>query len=677
LKYTFVRSSSVQKMRVNPNIKGLFQSLDVIDRIKNGKAPSLDDMMSPLDGSFVFSLNNNSKIRLVHSRQDVVVTVRSALNDGWVHVRGKDEICTKVRLVSDSDYGGSRQFSLGGNPWKQSSSAFSKEKKSETILDSIDSRRALLRCLAKLFSQGWIVEVSTNFSPKNDALSNIVFGVDFSQDVSKSIDQEIRFDLNENVWKRCDFACISFHGPDKIRLCHDSVHTEAAAILVTGNSQCRGDVCAHPDEIVASIAIAIRDAWPMGLAEWSMVGQGTAFEFRLVGAPWKSSGADTVDVRQFTCLMLENLCGCGWMPVTTLCCTTTSNGFENLIVKRRRKNCTEKGIRSSSLPTEGWVLAEKPPKDPICCISLHEPNILRVIGFQDHDDVQVVVDTLSHMWPLAGVGDVFQHKDSVQVNLVGEPWSDNQRSIGSGYMIMARIMQTLAESCNLSLVNNCGALTLSKNKSSKSSFFFTKRKYEGDCPDGSYPVVVLSLHESGTIRLSNLTDSEDVLIPSLKKALELSWPDGVEELIKDVKHPVYTYNLNCCPWYSRGKRELHLKSMLGHVLAAVRCSGWKVIASADIFGDRDGSCPRTTSSGANAWFLTKDTELFEAPDVASESGVKDKENEQEQDNDQEQERNPDASVICGEAELSSRLSYTSSCISEDSFYSSDDSASVP
>mmetsp|Transcript_20807 Transcript_20807/g.47236 ORF Transcript_20807/g.47236 Transcript_20807/m.47236 type:complete len:249 (-) Transcript_20807:15-761(-) len=248
-------------MRTNPNLKEILTStgkagIDVIDRIKNGKTLAVDDMMSPLDGSFVLSLAGGNKVRVIHSAPEILGSIRDALGDGWENVRGREEERSKVRTITDRDYSGSREFSLGGCPWKQGGSAFSKNNKIDSVLDSVDARRALLRCLAKLYSKGWVVEVSTNFSPKNNALSNLVFSTNYSQEIPKNNDQEILFDPMENIWKRWDFACISLHGSNIIRLCYDSAQTEATAILVTGTSQCRGDACAHPDEIVAAIASA-------------------------------------------------------------------------------------------------------------------------------------------------------------------------------------------------------------------------------------------------------------------------------------------------------------------------------------------------------------------------------------------------------------------------------------
>jgi len=149
------------------------------------------------------------------------------------------------------NYGGSYEFKLRGRPWTGHGS------------DAITARRLMCRLLEALYDSGWVLAFATDISKKPEDKDTLIFR------------------LQNPIPAPRSWAAISFSNTDKIRLID------------------------APDELVQSVVSTYSD---MGVVQrhgpYFLEG---AYELKLRGRPWWSSGEETMTARRWLLILLAVL----------------------------------------------------------------------------------------------------------------------------------------------------------------------------------------------------------------------------------------------------------------------------------------------------------------------------------------------------------------------------------
>jgi len=183
-------------------------------------------------------MHMTDRIRLMNFPDPMIALIRSAINSCW-----------PGGIQQESDYAGSREFKLRGNPWRGMGG------------DGIHARRLMRVLLQALADAGWMLTLSTDISKKALDLDTLLFR------------------LQAPPPPRCAWICIAFSRHDRLRFID------------------------APPELVAAALAALRQAVQAPVPHQLPGVQ----EFKLVGQPWWATGAESMHARRILIVLLELL----------------------------------------------------------------------------------------------------------------------------------------------------------------------------------------------------------------------------------------------------------------------------------------------------------------------------------------------------------------------------------
>ncbi|TVY34725.1 hypothetical protein LSUB1_G005023 [Lachnellula subtilissima] len=212
-------------------------------RMSDSDAPSY----TPFRTTFAcLSLHQSDRIRMMQFRPEDVSAIRSVIQRHW----------TKG-LQSERVYSASYEFKLSGYPWYGQGS------------DAITSRVVVREIFAYLFSQGWILHLST--------------------DVSRS-----KYDKDSLIFRKqqtppppSEFIAITFNQGDRMRL------------------------IGAPNALLADVRMLLKEMNLLQAEDWKD-GKLQAWEYKMYGWPWHATGEETMTTRLLLLKLLETLESRGW-----------------------------------------------------------------------------------------------------------------------------------------------------------------------------------------------------------------------------------------------------------------------------------------------------------------------------------------------------------------------------
>jgi len=193
------------------------------------------------------SLNKNDTLRLIGIPQNLISVIRETIQACWL--RG---------IQAESNYFGSWEFKLCGNPWWASGT------------EAVDSRYLILKLIECLQQYGWTIIASIDSSRKPSDKSSLLFRL--SQP------------------RRSQVFCVSLNENDKLRLVN------------------------VPDNIKRVCEGVIHSQYILGVKRVQQYGN--SLEYKLHGYPWADS-LDGLHGRNLICHLFHALASHNWKPVTS------------------------------------------------------------------------------------------------------------------------------------------------------------------------------------------------------------------------------------------------------------------------------------------------------------------------------------------------------------------------
>ena len=187
-------------------------------------------------------------------------------------IRRTINTCWPKGVQDEKEYHGSHEFKLRGNPWRGSGN------------DAVYARRFMCKVLETLANIGWVVVVSTDISKTTNDKDTLLF----------------RYQRPPPA--PCDWMAISFSNNDLIRF------IDAPLPLI--------------DYMIENLGAFIQRHERHQLEG--------AYEFKLHGYPWYTSGGDTMKARQIALKLLEGLDYNGWTIYASVDQKTTAGGNSNM-----------------------------------------------------------------------------------------------------------------------------------------------------------------------------------------------------------------------------------------------------------------------------------------------------------------------------------------------------------
>ncbi|KAL4402373.1 hypothetical protein ACI68E_000138 [Malassezia pachydermatis] len=176
------------------------------------------------------SLHMTDRIRFIGFSPEALATVRQVVQQTW-----------QPGIQNERPYGGSHEIKLYGNPWRG------------IMGEAISSRRLMRNILAALYSQGWILTISTDISKKVTDKDTLIFR---HQTPSPP---------------PCEWISIAFSNADLIRF------ISAPRELVDDVAKDLGPILSRPTPLQHSEGV---------------------LELKLSGSPWYAEGRATMSARQ-------------------------------------------------------------------------------------------------------------------------------------------------------------------------------------------------------------------------------------------------------------------------------------------------------------------------------------------------------------------------------------------
>lgn len=183
------------------------------------------------------SFNLTDRIRLIGLSADVIDLMRDAITRSW------------GRIQNESDYYGTFEFKLVGNPWRGQGN------------DAVPSRRLLAAILTTMARLGW----------------NLLQAADVSK---KPYDKDTLFFEKGMPDPDAELFAMSFNMRDRIRI----IDAPSFAVCITD---------------------AIQTQWRNGIQ--STRDYHGSIEFKLSGNPWYPNGSETVYGRMLLCQIIANV----------------------------------------------------------------------------------------------------------------------------------------------------------------------------------------------------------------------------------------------------------------------------------------------------------------------------------------------------------------------------------
>lgn len=201
----------------------------------------------PFNSQFAsLSLHHHDRLRFMGFAPSVLEGVRSTIRA--TYSRG---------LQSERVYGGAHEFKVHGRPWYGQGS------------DAIQSRILVREVLAYLFTQGYILHITTDISKKPDDKDTLIFR------------------KQQSPPPPSDWLAISFNRYDKIRLIGAEV------------------------QLIDGVRSVLKSSQILQEEYWKDV-TSNAYEFKCKGYPWSPSGEATMATRMLLLRLFEALESQGW-----------------------------------------------------------------------------------------------------------------------------------------------------------------------------------------------------------------------------------------------------------------------------------------------------------------------------------------------------------------------------
>lgn len=172
-------------------------------------------------------------------------------------IRGVIQRSWSKGIQHEKPYSTSYEFKLYGNPWFGQA------------YDAITSRIIMREIFAHLFSQGWILHLSTDVSTKKLDKDSLIFR------------------KQQTPPPASEWIAISFNQSDRLRL------------------------IGAPQYLLADVRVLIQQMRLLQAENWKDQSLG-AWEFKLHGYPWHATGEETMTTRLLLLRLLETLEGKGW-----------------------------------------------------------------------------------------------------------------------------------------------------------------------------------------------------------------------------------------------------------------------------------------------------------------------------------------------------------------------------
>ncbi|EJD43709.1 hypothetical protein AURDEDRAFT_114518 [Auricularia subglabra TFB-10046 SS5] len=201
---------------------------------------------------------------------ETIRLVRTAIQSSWA--KG---------IQRESDYYGSHEFKLFGNPWHGEG------------LDAVPSRALMIAILQELYHAGWHLVVSADI-------------------MKKSSDKDTLFFTSVPTPPPSSFFAISFNDDDKLRVIRGGEPEINTVKNILGKR-------------------IQREQWKV---------PNVAYQFQMHGYPWYSEGSETVSVRIVVLNLLDALRAAGWeLHASIDMSSSTALGDTDTWFFRKVKSC--------------------------------------------------------------------------------------------------------------------------------------------------------------------------------------------------------------------------------------------------------------------------------------------------------------------------------------------------
>lgn len=199
------------------------------------------------------SLHMTDRIRLIRFPEGDVPRIQGIIRSSWQ--RGIQDLRV---------YDQSNEIKLNGNPW----SAYGSTRKSE-------ARRLVIGLLQGLFDMGWVLKAAVDVSKKEFDKGNVV--TRHRKRKTDKVPDSLLFRYQQPAPLPCMWLCISFDKGDMIHVINAPTELNRSFVQALGPKVQR-----HED-------------------------QGSVFEIKFSGYPWRASGTETVQTRVILLILLETL----------------------------------------------------------------------------------------------------------------------------------------------------------------------------------------------------------------------------------------------------------------------------------------------------------------------------------------------------------------------------------
>ncbi|KAJ3046774.1 hypothetical protein HK097_000526 [Rhizophlyctis rosea] len=218
----------------------------------------------------------------------------------------------------------------------------------------------------------------------------------------------------------------------------------------------------------------------------------------------------------------------------------------------------------------------------ISCVSLHESDKLRLMGFTP-EEIAFVKQAISTSWS-QGIQAESKYAGAYQIKLKGNPWWGQGSEAVPSRLLIAAILRHL--------LNMGWLLTLSTDISKKQydkDTLFLRRTH----PDPSAFICSISFNRTDRIRLIGAPPH---LQSAVHDTIVRCWSKGLQDQKVYEGHPEWKLKGN--PWWADSNETVQVRMFLARLIEAVERVGFVVYASVDISqgtGENNGD--------VDSWFL--------------------------------------------------------------------------
>jgi hypothetical protein len=339
-----------------------------------------------------------------------------------------------------------------------------------------------------------------------------------------------------------------------------------------------------PPRTEAMLRTAIKDFWTPGIQQVDEIHD--AWEYQLVGTPWRANGTTTVTSRRLMCAVLEAMHCAGWVLVTaTDLCRDAMDA--STFIFRRSEELTGERRR-------------------VVALSTHETDKIRIVNAPNGGGIVSSVGQAIRMgWP-KGVDREREYGGSYEFKLHGQPWWCN----GEDTVPLRQLAMNLIHAMGECGYDPLTCADVSKKPRDSDTFFFVARPKGVPAPNR--PLVSISMNSTDLIRL--VGSAPRSVWAAIKTAAAHAWPRGIQK--ESVYARVPELKLKGRPWWADGLDAVHSRALVCQIVSEMERCGWTLLLTADlsrkdsdkstmIFAQAANPLPsRGWSSAAAPWCLS-------------------------------------------------------------------------